>query len=296
MIKQLFATITVASACAVAAPSMPQTEGGATMSTPTSTARVAVNGVELYYEIHGKGSPLVMLHGGVNPSDMFGAPLAEMAKTHQVIAIHLRGHGFSTDTVEPWSYEQMADDVAALLSKLRIEKIDFMGWSLGGGVAFQTAIRHRERVGKLIVISMNIRDKGNFPEIQAEFDAMPGMAAEYAQGITQSPLAKTYPDIDWEAMMRKTGEMNQGPYDWSADVGKIASPTLLIFSDADMMYLEHIVDIYRLLGGGTRDAALDGSLRPTLNQLAIIPGTTHYNLMLAATKSAADYVNAFLAR
>jgi pimeloyl-ACP methyl ester carboxylesterase len=159
---------------------------------------------------------------------MFGAPLAAMAKTHQVIAIHLRGHGFSTDKDEPWSYEQMADDVAALLGKLGIEKVDFMGWSLGGGVAFQTAIRHPERVGKLVVVSMNIRDKGNFPEIQAEFDAMPGKASEYARGIKQSPLAKTYPDVDWEVMMRKTGEMNQGPYDWSADVAKIASPTLLI--------------------------------------------------------------------
>ena len=295
MFKHLLAVLTVVAAAAVAAASCAQTEGEATMSTPKSTARVAVNGVELYYEVHGEGSPLVMLHGGVNPSDMFGAPLAAMAKTHQVIAIHLRGHGFSADTVEPWSYAQMADDVAALLGKLRIEKIDFMGWSLGGGVALQTAIRHPQRVGKLIVISMNIRDKGNFPEIQAEFEAMPGKAAEYARGIRQSPLAKTYPDVDWEVMMRKTGEMNQGPYDWSADVGKIASPTLLIFSDADMMRPEHMVEFYKLLGGGTRDAGVDGSLRPTPNQLAIIPGTTHYDSMLTATRSATDFARAFLA-
>src|SRR6187401_2722102 len=111
---------------------------------------VAVNGVELYYEIHGEGSPLVMLHGGVNPSDFFGAPLAAMAETHQVIAIHLRGHGFSTDTDEPWTYELLADDVAALLGKLGIARTDVMGWSLGGGVALQTAIRHPELVGKLI--------------------------------------------------------------------------------------------------------------------------------------------------
>jgi pimeloyl-ACP methyl ester carboxylesterase len=296
MFKHLLATLTVVMTTAVAVPSCTQTEGEATMSTPTTTARAAVNGVELYYEIHGKGSPLVMLHGGVNPSDMFGAPLAAMAKAHQVIAIHLRGHGFSTDAAEPWSYQQMADDVAALLGKLGIEKVDFMGWSLGGGVAFQTAIRHPERVGKLIVVSMNIRDKGNFPEIQAEFEAMPSKASEYAQGIKQSSLAAMYPDVDWEVMMRKTGEMNQGPYDWSDGVAKIASPTLLIFSDADMMYPEHMVEIYKLLGGGTRDSGLDGSLRPTPSQLAIIPGTTHYNLMLTATKSATDYAKAFLAR
>ncbi len=263
--------------------------------TPNS-GRVAVNGVELYYEVHGQGPPLVMLHGGVNPSDMFGAPLAEMAKTHQVYAVHLRGHGLSTDADEPWSCEQMADDVAAMLDELEIEKIDVMGWSLGGGVAFQLAIRHPERVGKLIVISMNVRNDGNFPEIEAQFDAMPAQAPEIAKQIEQSPLAELYPDVDWEVMMRKTGEMNQGTYDWSDDVANITSPTLLIYSDADMMYPEHIVEIYRLFGGGTRDAGVDGSLRPTPNQLAIIPGATHYDLMLTATKPATDFAKAFLAQ
>jgi pimeloyl-ACP methyl ester carboxylesterase len=262
----------------------------------TKSARVAVNGVELYYEIHGAGSPLVMLHGGVNPSDMFGAPLAAMAETHQVIAIHLRGHGFSTDTGAPWSCEQMADDVAALLGELGIETIDVMGWSLGGGVALQTAIRHPERVGKLIVISMSIRHDGNFPEVQAQFEAMPGMAPEIARQIAQSPLAELYPDVDWEVLLRKTGEMVRENYDWTADVANIASPTLLIFADADMMPLEHMVEFYRLLGGGTRDAGFDGSLRPTPNQLAIIPGATHYNLMLTATRSATDFAKAFLAQ
>lgn len=263
--------------------------------TPNSD-RIAVNGVELYYEIHGAGPPLVMLHGGVNPSDMFGAPLAAMAKSHQVYAVHLRGHGFSTDADEPWSCELMADDVAALLDTLGIEQIDVMGWSLGGGVALQTAIRHPERVGKLIVISMNFRDDGDFPEVRAQFEAMPDMAPEYARHIEHSPLAAMYPDIDWEVMLRKTGEMIQGGFDWSAGVATITAPTLLIFSDADMMHLEHMVEFYKLLGGGTRDAGIDGSLRPTPNQLAIIPGTTHYNLMLTATESTTGFAKAFLAR
>lgn len=264
------------------------------MAAPESH-RVTVNGVELYYEIRGAGPPLIMLHGGVNPADFFGEPLRRMAESHKVYAVHLRGHGFSTDTDAPWTYEQMADDVAAFLGELGIEKIDIMGWSLGGGVALQTAIRHPEVVGKLIVISMNIRDGGNFPEVRAAFDTMPGAAAEYAGHVEKSPLAEMYPDIDWEVMFRKTGEMNQGNYDWTADVAKIASPTLLMFADADMMYLEHIAEIYRLFGGGTCDAGVDGSRRPTRNQLAIIPGTTHYNLLLTATQSATDYAKAFLA-
>lgn len=134
-----------------------------------------------------------MLHGGVNPSDFFGAPLAEMAKTHQVYAIHLRGHGLSTDTDEPWSYEQMADDVDALLRELGIDRIDVMGWSLGGGVAYQLAIRHPDRVGKLIVISMNVRDGGNFPEIRAEFDAMPGRAPNMPKDSRNRPSPGSIP-------------------------------------------------------------------------------------------------------
>ena len=261
-----------------------------------TSGRVAVNGVELHYEIHGAGSPLVMLHGGVNPSDMFGAPLAAVAQAHQVIAVHLRGHGFSTDADIPWSCELMADDVAALLGELGIAQADVMGWSLGGGVALQVAIRHPERVRKLVVVSIGVRSDGNFPEVQAQFAAMPDMAPEIAQHMAQSPLAEMYPDVKWESLMRKTGALLNSSYDWSADVAGIAAPTLLIFADADMMPLGHMVEFYKLLGGGTRDAGFDGSLRPTPNQLAIIPGATHYNLMLAADGSATTFARAFLAQ
>jgi len=295
MLKHLIATLTFVAATAVSSQLQAQNSGESTMS-PPQTGTVAVNGVELHYEVRGEGSPLIMLHGGVNPSDMFGAPLEEMAKTQRVYAVHLRGHGLSTDSAEPWSYEQMADDVAALMRDLKIAKADFMGWSLGGGVAFQTAIRHPALVDRLIVVGMNIRDTGNFPEVDSAFDEMPGMASTIAGHLQQSPLARMYPGVDWETMMRKTGEMNQGSYDWSAEVSGIKSPTLLIYADAEMMHPEHIVEIYKLLGGGTRDAGVDGSLRPTPNQLAIIPGTTHYDLLLKATKSATDYAKAFLAR
>ena len=292
MFKHLLTAFTLVAV--LATPAMAQTQGETTMTTLKSSARVAVNGVELYYEVHGEGAPLVMLHGGVNPSDMFGAPLAEMAKTHEVIAVHLRGHGLSTDSDEAWSYEQMADDVDALLGELAIDRIDIMGWSLGGGVAYQLAIRHPERVGKLVVIGMNLKDTGNFPEVQAQFDQMPAMAPSIAGHLEQSPLAELYPDVNWETMMRKTGEMNQGPYDWSKDVAGITAPTLLIFADAEMMYPAHIAEIYGLFGGGTQDAGVDGSTRPTRNQLAIIPGTTHYDLMLKATTAATGHAKDFL--
>lgn len=124
MFRLAIATVALIATLAVAAPSIAHSRGETQMSTSTSTGRVAVNGVELYYEIHGEGEPLVMLHGGVNPSDFFGAPLAAMAEERQVIAIHMRGHGLSTDADAPWSSELMADDVAAFLDEIGLEKVD----------------------------------------------------------------------------------------------------------------------------------------------------------------------------
>lgn len=240
MLKSLLNALAVVAALAAPVPVLAQTQGAVVMSTPTTSGQVAVNGVALYYERHGEGSPVLMLHGGANPSEMFGAPLAAMAETHETIAVHLRGHGLSSDADAPWSYEQMADDVDALLGELGIDRIDVMGWSMGGGVALQLAIRHPDRVGKLVVISMNVKDTGNYSEVRAAFEQMPDNAPVIAGYLSQSPLAALYPDIDWERLMRKTGEMNRQGRDWSADVARIAAPALLIFADADMMYPEHI--------------------------------------------------------
>ena len=294
MFRQFLKTMFIVSA--LAAPGIGFAQGEVAMSAPTKTDRVAVNGVELYYEIHGAGSPLLMLHGGVNPADMFGKPLALMAEQHEVMALHLRGHGLSSDAEGAWSTEQMADDANALLDKLGIEKIDVMGWSLGGGVALQLAIRHPDRVGRLVVVSRSVKGSGNYPEVQERFEQMLEMAAAIAGHLSQSPLAAMYPDVDWESLLRKTGEMARAPYDWSEDVARITAPTLLVYADADMMYPEHIAETYRLLGGGTRDAGVDGSLRPTANQLAIIPGTTHYNIVQVGAESLTNFAKAFLAQ
>jgi pimeloyl-ACP methyl ester carboxylesterase len=273
--RRTLVTFVVLGTALVAAPALAQVEGESAM-TATTSARVNANGVELYYEIHGDGAPLIMLHGGVNPADFFGEPLAKMAESHKVYAVHLRGHGFSKDRDEPWSCEVMADDVAALMGEIGIESADVMGWSLGGGVGLQVAIRHPERVKKLVVISMAYRSDGDYPEIRAAFDTMPAEATTIAELIKSSPLATMYPDVDWEVMMRKTGEMVQSPHDWSEGVAAIKSPMLIMFTDADSIRLEHMVEFYKLLGGGQRAAGMDGSGR-SVNQLAIIPNRTHYN-------------------
>ncbi len=248
------------------------------MSTASSTGKVPVDGAEIFYEIHGDGPPLVLLHGGVTPSTTFGAPLETMAKTHKVIAIHLRGHGLSTDTDAPWSSEVMADDVAAVLRQLGIGKARIMGYSLGAAIALQVAIRHPELVEKLVSVSVAFRTDGDYPEVRQAFAEMSGKAAAIGQQLAASPLAELYPDIDWERVMRKSAEMNQPEHDWTEGIKAIKAPTLLVFADADSIRPEHMVAFWKLLGGGQRDAGLDGSQRPA-SRLAILPGTTHYSLI-----------------
>jgi pimeloyl-ACP methyl ester carboxylesterase len=278
MLRRTLVILVFLAAALAATPLMAQTTMDIPMSTPSSTGKVPVDGVRIYYEIHGAGPPLVLLHGGVTPSTTFGAPLAALAKTQQVIAIHLRGHGFSTDSEAPWSDEAMADDVTAVLQQLGIGKTRIMGYSLGAAVALQVAIRHPELVEKLVSVSVAFSTDGEYPEVRQAFAEMTGKAAAIGQQLAASPLAQLYPDVDWVRVMRKSAEMNQGERDWSEAIKTIKAPTLLVFADADSIRPEHMVEFWKLLGGGQRDAGLDGSQRP-LSQLAIIPNTTHYSVI-----------------
>lgn len=280
MLRRTLMTLALFAAALVAAPAIAQTAGDSSMSTPSSTGKVPVGGAEIFYEIHGDGPPLVLLHGGVTPSTTFGAPLAAMAKSHKVIAIHLRGHGLSTDSDAPWSADAMADDVAAVLRQLGIGKARIMGYSLGAAVALQVAIRHPELIEKLVSVSVAFRTDGDYPEVRQAFAEMTGKAAAIGQQLAASPLAELYPDIDWERVMRKSAQMNQPEHDWTEAIKTIKAPALLVFADADSIRPEHMVEFWKLFGGGQRDAGLDGSQRPS-SQLAIIPNTTHYSLIEA---------------
>jgi pimeloyl-ACP methyl ester carboxylesterase len=241
-----------------------------------------VNGLNLYYEIHGEGEPLIMLHGGVSASEAFGENLTELAKTRKVIAVHLQGHGRTKDIDRPLRFESMADDVAALMNFLKIQKADVLGYSLGGGVALQTAIRHPAAVNRLILVSTAMKQDGSFPEVNAAFHQMTAQAPKIAQNIKGSPLGQLYPDVNWETLLRKIAEMESRDFDWSEQVKKLRSPTMLVFADADSIRLEHIVAFYEALGGGQRDAGLDGSLRSAA-RLGIVPGATHYNILSTTT-------------
>lgn len=261
------------------------------MSLPTTSAFAPVNGLSLYYEIHESGTPLVLLHGGIGASEMFGQNIAALAQSHQVIAVHLQGHGRTRDIDRPLRCEFMADDIAALIAHLELPNADIIGYSMGGGVALQLAIRHPEVVRKLVVISRVMKRDGWYPEALARFDSMADNAAQLGAQLKQSPLATLYPDVDWESSFRKIAAMGTEEYDWSGDVASITSPTMLIFADADAIRPEHIFEFYALFGGGQRDAGLDGSGRPRA-QLAIVPGTTHYDIL--STTNLANLTKKFL--
>ncbi len=235
-----------------------------------------VNGQHLFYSVHGSGKPLILLHGGIDP-DSFGSNLPKLAKRRQVIAVHLQAHGRTPDTDRPLRSETMGDDIAALIGHLNVGKADVMGYSLGASVALQTAIRHPDAVDRLVLASATMRQDGFYPEGVEAFKQLEANAATLGASVKDSPLGKTYPNVDWVNLFRKVGDLTKRPFDWSADVAKLHARTLLVFADADAIRPEHIVEFWKALGGGQRDAGLDGSLRPA-NALAIVPNATHYTL------------------
>lgn len=250
-----------------------------------------VNGQHVFYSVHGAGRPLVLLHGGIDP-DSFGSNLAELAKGRQVIAAHLQAHGRTPDSDRPLRCETLGDDVAALIGHLNLGKADVMGYSLGSSVALQTAIRHPGVVDRLVLVSAPMKQDGYFPEGVAAFAQMEANAATFGDSVRASPLAQAYPDVDWTNLFRKLGDLGRHPFDWSADVAKVRARTLLVFADADAIRPEHMVEFWKALGGGQRDAGIDGSRRPA-NQLAIVPNTTHYTL--AVEPMLPEIVERFLA-
>lgn len=243
-------------------------------TTAPKTGYAPVDGLSLYYEIHGSGEPLMLLHGGAVGIVMFGPNVAALAKNRKVIAVELQGHGRTADINRPLSFEAMADDIAGLLKYLGIEKTDVMGYSLGGGVALQTAFRHPESVRKLVVVSTPFKRDGWYPEVLV---AMSQMGPSAGEMMKQSPLAQVYPNVNWAVLFTKLGALLKKDYDWSKEVAALQLQAMIVFADADAVRPAHIVEFYGLLGGGQQDAGLDGSRRPA-DQLAILPGLTHYNI------------------
>ncbi len=238
---------------------------------------VNVNGLNMYYEIHGTGQPLVLLHGAFSAiGTSFGELLPELAKTRQVIAFEMQAHGHTADIDRPLSMEQMADDTAAALQQLGIEKADFFGYSLGAGIALQVAIRHPEMVRKLVLAAVTYQLDGLHPEL------MEGLAEMKPEMMFGSPWHEEYMRIaprpeDFATLFAKIMQMDREIKDLPAEtIQAIKAPTLLIIGDSDIVRPEHAVEMFRLFGGGVFG---DTPAGPPDSQLAILPGTTHVTLV-----------------
>ena len=249
-----------------------------------------VNGIHLYYETHGTGRPIVLLHGGLGSGEMFGPLLPALAAGHQVIVPDLQGHGRTADIDRPIDTRLMGDDIAALIGCLGLGQPDVVGYSLGGGVAFFTAVRHPEVVRRLVMVSTNIRRDAIYPDMLAQQLQVGPAAAEF---LKDTPMYQGYrrvaprPD-DFPQLLGKMGESMAKDFDFSDEVRELKVPTMFACADADMFPPSHAVEVFELLGGGQRDGGWMGEGRPAGGHaLAIVPGVTHYNVCTSPALAAA---------
>jgi pimeloyl-ACP methyl ester carboxylesterase len=231
---------------------------------------VEVNGMAMHYEVSGEGEPLVVLHGAYMSIPAMGAIIPMLAETHRVYALEFQGHGRTTDIDRPITYPNLADDVAAFMEAVGLERADVFGYSMGAGAALQLGIRHPERVDQLVLASVSYDVRG----LQPEFEAMlPQMTPEM---MTGTPLEAAYrelaPEGDFRALVEKLIALEHEPQAWEADVAALEAPVLLVVGDADVVTLEHAVAMFRLLGGGAMGDM--GNSLPA-SRLAVLPATSH---------------------
>jgi pimeloyl-ACP methyl ester carboxylesterase len=251
----------------------------------SATGRYAdVNGINLYFETHGSGRPMILLHGGLGSGEMFGPTLPALTAGHQVTVVDLQGHGRTADIDRPMDMTLMADDIGALIDHLGLEKPDLVGYSLGGGVAFWTAVKYPEKVGRLVMASANIRRDAIPAEMLAQQGQVNAAAAEF---MKDTPMYELYQRVaprpeDFPRLLDKIGESMSRDFDFSEEMRTIAVPTMIVCADADMAPPSHYVEVFKLLDGGLRDGGWAGEGRPKGGHaLAILPGLTHYNLALS---------------
>ena len=250
-----------------------------------STGQYAeVNGIDLYYETRGVGRPLILLHGGLMSGETFEPILPSLSERHQVITVDLQGHGRTADIDRPIDIRLMADDIAALIDHLGLEKPDLVGHSLGGGVAFFTASKYPEKVGRLVVAGAHLNSDAMPAEMRAQQAQVNSAAVEF---MKDTPMYQLYDRVaprpeDFGRLLDKIGEMMSKDFDYSEELRGIQVPTMLVCADAEMAPPSHYVEAFKLLDGGLRDGGWMGEGRPKGGHaLAILPGLTHYNLAVS---------------
>lgn len=251
---------------------------------PTRSGHVDAHGVRYYYEVRGEGEPLLLLHGGLGSIDMF-APLMPTFTAHrQVIAVDLHGHGRTRLGERKISLVDQGRDMAVILDALGVKTVDTLGYSFGGGVALQFAAQNPARVRRLVLVSAGYSQDGFYPEMlpmQAQ------VGAAMADMMKNTPMYKAYAAIapdpsEFPTLLDRMGELMRQPYNYADDVKKLTMPVLLVFGDSDMFRLEHVVDFYKLLGGGQKDAGWQRE-HMAKNRLAILPDVTHYEMFMVPT-------------
>jgi pimeloyl-ACP methyl ester carboxylesterase len=250
-------------------------------ATPSSKGYApAAEGLQVYYEIYGKGEPIVILAGGFGGTASMATTIEPLSRRRQVIGIELEGHAHTALRKTPMSHERNGDDVAAVLRHLKVAKADVAGYSHGGDAAIRMAIQHPEMVRNLIVISTAAARDGWYPEV---FQGMSAVSAAQADMMMKSPMytqwyrpVAPHPE-QFPQFADRMGELMRKDYDWRAEIAKLRMPTLLLFADHDAVSMKHIAEFFALFGGGVRDAGWEGTPKYARARLAIVPGYTHYN-------------------
>ncbi|HTE53659.1 MAG TPA: alpha/beta hydrolase [Kofleriaceae bacterium] len=263
----------------------PTTTKGVQMSkqqelTPTDTGHAeAAEGLRVYYEIYGRGEPIVVLAGGLGDISSMAQTIGPLSRERQVIGIDLEGHGRTALRATPMSHERNGDDVAAVLRHLKIAKADVAGYSHGGDAAIRMAIQHPEMVRNLIVISTAAERDGWYPEV---LKGMEALSSSLAKQMQQTPLYQRYAAVaphpeQFPLLLDRLGELKKKDYDWRPEIANLRVPTLLLFADHDAVSMRHIAEFFALFEGGVRDAGWGDKPRYARARLAIVPGYTHYN-------------------
>lgn len=257
---------------------------------PSDTGYADVNGLKMYYEVYGTGKPIVLLHGSFMTIPLNWSHIIPLlAKDRKVIVAEMQGHGRTKDISREISYEGMADDVSGLLKHLQIDSADILGYSMGGGIAFQVAVRHPEQVRRLVVFSGAYAHDGWWPDVEASFATItPDM-------FKGTPIEKQYDSLGndpahFPEFVKKVISIDLKPYDWSKAVKSIKAPIFMAIGDADGIRFEHALELFRAKGGG-KMGDLHGLPK---SRLAILPGTTHIGMITQGTEWLIPMITDFL--
>lgn len=242
---------------------------------PSQSGYADVNGLKMYYEVYGKGKPVVLLHGSFMNIISNWSQIIPMLADRQVIVAEMQAHGRTRDIARPLSFEAMADDVSGLLKHLQVDSADILGYSMGGGVAFQFAVRHPEQLRRLVILSGSYAHNGWWPDVEASFSTT---TADMFKG---SPIQTQWDSLGndpakFPEFFKKVMSIDLKPYDWSKDVKNIKAPIFMAIGDADGVRYEHAIELFRAKGGG-KMGDMHGLPK---SRLAILPGTTHIGMIV----------------